>query len=811
MMKTFRKLLCIVLAVSMAVSLCACGSKGKGDSQSGSTDAEKQNTSTDSIAKQFVYSMEHEFDFSQLQGATSDISAMCLEKAGDRIYAILQGNGYQGNGMAAYTYILAEVDPDTGDVKLRMMDAPVEKRAVSADDSAYSNTYENTMYSNFKMSADGKIYGSKSYDYSDYTNIENVENEHSESICCWDLNGEMLWEAKLNVPGDGQSGWYYTNGFAIQQDGSVYVLMGGDDNGIVKVSADGNAEPMTSTGALGNMLDNYSGIASMPDGKLLITYYDDQWQNVYINTYDFAADQTGEAVKLPSTVAYSLSGRFVTDAKGDVVYSTSEGVFKYHIGAEREEEIMSFVNSDLYVTGFDVILALDDSSFAACFSEFDSTDYSRSIHGGLFTKVDPKDIPDKKVLVLGGSYLYGDLQKRVVDFNKASQEYRIVMKDYSQYNTYDDYTLCYTQLNNDIISGNMPDILVVDSYNMPLENYVNKGLLADIDELIQKDAELSKVEFMDNFFEACRINGRLYEVVPSFSMHTYIAKKSLVGEHNIWTMKDAMKLMESLPEGTNLFSDMTREQFMNSVMEVTGSQLVDISTGKCSFDSEAFIDYMKFAKSLPEELGDNYYSDDWYTTYESQYRENRTVLDVCYLSSIEDLIYTINGKFGEDVSLIGFPGTGEAGSGGVIYTNTSYALAAGSPNLDAAWNFVRYYLTDEYQETVEWQLPASRQYLERNAQKATQKQVYMVDGQPVEEDYHYWINNEMMDIEPLSQSQVKEIVDYIASVKTRAYYNAAVINIVGEELGAFYKNQKSAEDVASLIQNRVQLYINENR
>ena len=39
------------------------------------------------------------------------------------------------------------------------------------------------------------------------------------------------------------------------------------------------------------------------------------------------------------------------------------------------------------------------------------------------------------------------------------------------------------QLNNDIISGGMPDILVVDS-NMSMDSYIAKGLVANVDDLI---------------------------------------------------------------------------------------------------------------------------------------------------------------------------------------------------------------------------------------------------------------------------------------------------------------------------------------
>ena len=57
----------------------------------------------------------------------------------------------------------------------------------------------------------------------------------------------------------------------------------------------------------------------------------------------------------------------------------------------------------------------------------------------------------------------------------------------------------------------------------------------------------------------------------------------------------------------------------------------------------------------------------------------------------------------------------------------------------------------------------------------------------------------------------KKIIDFIKSAD-RVYHNDRYITvIVEEEAGAYFAGQKSAEDVAEIIQNRVQNYLNENR
>ncbi|MDE6701389.1 MAG: extracellular solute-binding protein, partial [Acetatifactor sp.] len=462
------------------------------------------------------------------------------------------------------------------------------------------------------------------------------------------------------------------------------------------------------------------------------------------------------------------------------------------------------------LNSLNAILPMDDGHFVGFYSEYDEDNYNSIVRGGIFTKVAPEDIPDKEVLVLGGNYIPSDLRKRVVDYNKSSNTHRIVLKDYSQYSTYDDYMAAYTQMNSDIISGNMPDILIVDSYNMSLDNYISKGLLADIGALIEKDEELSKTEFMENVFEACKVNGKLYEIIPSFYVQTYIGKKALVGDRTSWTMEEARQLLSTMPEETTLFGDMMRGEFFNMVMGMCGNDFIDVSTGKCSFDSAEFISLMEFAKTLPEERPEDYYEGDWYTAYQSQYRENRTLLASCYISDFQNLVYTINGSFGEEVSFVGFPNA--SGQGSVISTNTSYALAAGSANLDAAWDFMRYYLTDEYQSGLSWQLPISKKQFDEQALKATKKPSYEDgDGKQVEYDYTWWINDEEMILDPLTTEQLDTIKAHIASVTKRTYYNEYVLNIITEEMDAFYKGQKSASDVASIIQSRAKLYVNENR
>lgn len=250
--------------------------------------------------------------------------------------------------------------------------------------------------------------------------------------------------------------------------------------------------------------------------------------------------------------------------------------------------------------------------------------------------------------------------------------------------------------------------------------------------------------------------------------------------------------------------------FFNVMMGYCGRDFIDVDTGKCEFDSQNFIDMMEYANTLPKEMGDDTYDDNWWENYQSQYRENRTILCQMSINSMGNLPYNINGRVGEDVTYIGFPT--ESGKGSYISAHLQLALSARSSHLEGAWDFVRYYLTDEYQEQLTYGLPIQKKYFTEIAQEATRKPYYLdEDGNEVEYDYTYYMNGEELIIPPLTQEQLNKAIDFISSVDNSYYWNEDIINIINEEMDGFFTGQKTAEEVAKIIQSRAQIYVDENR
>ena len=63
----------------------------------------------------------------------------------------------------------------------------------------------------------------------------------------------------------------------------------------------------------------------------------------------------------------------------------------------------------------------------------------------------------------------------------------------------------------------------------------------------------------------------------------------------------------------------------------------------------------------------------------------------------------------------------------------------------------------------------------------------------------------------MTKEEVARLKEDISSVSHVYSYNENLIQIIQEEVAAFFSGQKTAEEVAGIVQSRAQIYVNENR
>lgn len=798
-----KRITAFVLVIVMCAGFAACGST-----------KDSAGNANSALAKEYVHSYTS-IDFGDF-GENSNVNIQKMDYSGGRIYTLLDIYIYEEQGTTARTEeasvdLAMAVDPGFGVVPdtewvepqyikrvVSFLPDGTDMKQVDLEMSEELNNGYSYLDSNTISFANGNVYGKVETWISDYSDPENPIEENRQEIVCWGEDGARKWTVNIGdfVKSEDPYQYYYISSMRALSDGTVSIVLNADQVKLLSMDTEGSLVSEQTIGS-GEMNINYTFIKD--DGSVLFTLPNDNWTEMYAAVFDPVTGVMGEKVLLPGNLMnYSLS----VGTAVDLIAHNNQGIYVCNIGDTEIRQIMSYINSDLDANYINSAVMIDEEHLVLAYTSMD--DYEQEIV--VTAKVDPEDIPDKRVLVLAGKYIAYNLRKRVFDFNKTSEKYRIALRDYSTYNTNADYTLGQTQLNSDIISGDIPDILVVDN-SVDMQNYISKGIFTDINTLLENDPELSQKEFMQNVFDAYSVDGKLYQVIPSFTVNTLIGKKSLVGDVDGWNMDEFLEVLEKMPEGTRGFGDYTRDSFIRMVLQFCGTEFIDMETGKCSFNSAEFVRMLEYAKTLPVsiEYGEDY---DWEAN-ENQYRNEKTLLMPLYIYAIRDVNYYIYGEFGEDVSFVGFPN--ESKNGSVINIPESYAISAQSKDIDGAWEFVRYYLTDEYQSSDEmYQMPVSKEAFAEKAKAATERPFYWDEnGEKVEYDDYVYINGESIILPPMSQEKVDEVVAFIESVDRASYFNQDIINIIQEDVAPFFAGQKTAQEVADIIQNRVQIIVND--
>lgn len=796
----YQQLTSFLLIITMALSLCACGGDGRA-----------RGNENAALAKEHVYSVQ-EIPLPEFGGDEYEICASgCRDRRISLLVKVTDWKDYNENDIRILS--LADDGSDMATARLET----VRWNPVGEG----SGGQENSWYDNYTFGNDGRIYAARNT-YGTSPESGGAESDTEHYLCCWAADGTLLWETALeDFPADDE--YVSISAISAAPDGTSRVMLTGGRAYQITVDAWGSPDQLRQlSGETCELFSRSAAVVQSPDGSLLLVCYgEDDLAEQYLISYDPAADMAGEACKMPSVLGWDGYSAVAADHRSGLLYGNRTGICSFCPGetgdiamdmesanlggilarsVEKEYSTadlsahssaqtglkMSFINSDINVTSFDTLISLSDTSFAGIFHE----GYDSEASLGIFTCTAPENVPDKTVLTLDGCYISNEILQRVVEFNRSSGQYRIVVRRVEEYDSEEELAAGISELNSRILSGGMPDILITDG--LPMELYESKGLLADIGALLKKDEELSRVDFLQNVFNAYSTDGKLYYVIPRFTVSTMAGAASTVGGRASWTLSDALQLLKSLPEGTNLIAEPNRMSFLQTAMAYCEQEFADRETGKCHFQSEDFLAIMEYAKSLPETAEGDSHDEEYWRNYEMQFLEGRTLLSAMSVYDFGEVNYYVNELFGEEAAYVGFPAA--KGSGSCIRAKEACAISAHSGCPEGAWEFLRYYLTDEYQSGPGSGLPVQTRYFQESAAAALLESA----------------EDPSAAAQSLTKEQMDRLVNFILSVDRRYYYNEEIMDIVTEESAAFFTGDRTAQEAAEIIQRRAQLYLDTN-
>ena len=849
MMKCKKRVLTLLLALCMLLSLAACGSKDKGD------DAQQLSAT--------VYVPEFLSLDLDILGKNYNLSGGCTDGTNVYLLAYVYPD-YEAGEEGDSRTLLIRFPLDGGE--------PTEMKNFQSGSSEEDGAEVNRNFNSLRTGIDGSLWLEEStYSYVfdlpedfdeetdskyNYT-TDTVRKEYQVQL---DSTGTEITridtsdlQEKAGVEGR------YQNGLLVDKDGDIFIT---DSQKIVVLDSSMNVRFTVEDS---NMRGG--SLVELSDGSIGATVYvtdaANQSTTAQLRTIDKAAKGWAEkSYDLPLYASYNLYS-----GGGDYLfyYMNGDALYGYRAEAEegkpQEQRLLSWLESDINA---------DNISFFSFLSDGRVVVMTESWYGGndditlaILTETDRSELPEKTTLTYATMGISSDERSRILEFNRNSSTHRIQITDYSEYSTEDDYTAGITKLNTEILAGKVPDIISVSS--LPIRQYGAKGILEDLWPYIENDTEIGGREgIMERVFQAAEQDGKLYQVFDTFFISTVIGSRKQLGDRTTWTMAELKEALASMPEGCSIFGEWdTKESMLSTLLRMNLDSYVNWQTGECGFDSDSFKSVLEFCNSFPMEYTpvDGEYDDE-----NSRISEGRQMLSRETLSGFENIqlnqaifggaealntfyldyssypptvsdvpVKTDWGysdaqnrvKPGQYLTYIGYPRE-DGRCGSAFEINSGLAMSSSCKDKEGAWQFMRELLLpwepaseDEQWGWNHWGFAANKEQFEKNAAEAM-KVEYMTDGEgnpildlngdPIQESSTgYGMGDLMVNIQATSQEEYDQVMDLYNAIDTLASSDNSIYDIVKEVAGSYFAGDRSLDDAAALIQNKVTIYVNESR
>lgn len=631
-----------------------------------------------------------------------------------------------------------------------------------------------------------------------------------------DENGNVLGKNEVGDVGkyieeDGETGRIWLgDANALGNDTIIYNISGMYNEAYIAVSTNGNVIGKLD---LGDDVYLYDGTVNDADGNLLFTMYDDGTDTQVIAKIDAETMTISDDKISLKEIDNYFNGLHRGNDDYPILLTGSSAL--YGVTPDNEiEELVNWTDSDInddYVQG---VFPVENGEFIVYINDWQDTQ-------GFYrlTKRDPSELENAVIINMVVSYNDSIITKMVQKFNQENTDYRIRVEEYNKYYEWDEESQMETntpakQLQKDLAAGKEVDIIMMNDAALT-NNLGKKGALVDMYQFMGKDGAPAKEDFVESVLNGMETDGKLYAMPLDFTVRTIAVKSKFFSEEN-WTVDDLIEVYNNMPEGASLYQygDNTKQRAFNA-LTVEDSSFLDYKNGTCSFDSPEFIKILEFADRFENrndiaDVDTDEYDDNWYNEQEMALRNDKALLYDMWLDDPREYKRVRDGYFGEDITLVGGPTTDGAGAMMQVYDSVS--IMSSSPSKDACWKFVSQYLTEDYQCGDEmYNLPILKSAFDKKLDE-TMSKPYWTDenGKKQEYDDIVWLAGEEITIEPLTQEERDYIADYILNAKfTNYYYDDEIYSIINEEVEAFFAGEKSAQDAADIIQNRVSILISE--
>ena len=391
-------------------------------------------------------------------------------------------------------------------------------------------------------------------------------------------------------------------------------------------------------------------------------------------------------------------------------------------------------------------------------------------------------------------------------------------------NAVSDFNASQEDVSVTIISPDDERVANADIFCLPsaqISAMGREGKLADLYPYLDADPKLDREDFFASALQGMELDGALISTGAGMSFETVIGASSLVGEKAGWTYDDFTAAWSALGLGTDAFDVYTTcEDVLDACLALDLDTFIDRKTASCDFTGENFRKLLYFTGNFRRDF--DYDGHGWSEADHSdlRIRREKQMLLEKNLTCFRDVL-ACGCEFPEEITFIGYPTLGQAGSRMILSTfepGINLAMSALSEKKDDAWRFLRTFFTEDYQESY-WYFPTNIHVFNRELEKTMEtEEILDGNGKPVYDretgdpairsvGTMYLSNFVQVDLYPLTESEAGKLVDLITESSKTGDPDEEICSIVKENVKCYYNGEASLEEAAARAQQAVSEYL----
>ncbi len=376
-----------------------------------------------------------------------------------------------------------------------------------------------------------------------------------------------------------------------------------------------------------------------------------------------------------------------------------------------------------------------------------------------------------------------DIKAAIMAFNRSNESYYITIRSYCSNTTY--WQESQQRFLADMAAQNAPDIIDMLFWRDYYEPFVSSGYLENLTPYLEQSQY--KDDIMWNVLSAYEVDGSLYLLAPQFSFTGLLIHPEYACPLEDWNTETFLTMLQRNAWKKNVFNiyQSNPQDLLRNMLIGRQGELIDKEQKKAYFESQAFLDMLALCKEYAEnhEAGE-----DDLLNYNNLFSRRQ-------YGFYHDYVFSTD-IYGREYQIYGYP----TADGQVyqVFSSDSLAIYAGSTHKEGAWQFVESLLQEEnqvYHAMTNPGIPIRRSVLERMKEEEGWTEMA------------YRVGDELL---TTSEAEFQIVENIIANgIFVPENVNEDIWSIIEEETAAYFAGDKSAEEVAHIIQSRVGLMLAE--